>query len=65
MRPRWSISRRLRNRAMHALHGNGPRRDGQWNSTPFRNSEPRFLQEPQPANSLRAAGWTLPPPHPR
>ena len=45
---------------MHALHGNGPRGGDSWTPTHPRGGEPRFLQEPQPASCLRAAGWTLP-----
>jgi hypothetical protein len=54
---------------MHATHGNGPpRRDAAWATVGGprpRPVEARLLQEPQLADKLRAAGWTLPPTVPK
>jgi hypothetical protein len=61
----WAVSRRLRNRARHALHGNGAPsqgrsrppggRDGGW----LLKLSPRELQEVQTVGKLRAAGWSI------
>ena len=64
---RWFLSRRSRNKLMHALHGNGPEPQG-WSSvgrhgvrsSVSRRLDTRELQEPQPASRLRSAGWSLP-----
>lgn len=55
----WYISRRCRNRATHALHGNGPPARG-WQAVGGRGGEAHWLQQPQQAGKLRHAGWTLP-----
>ena len=46
----WCLSRRARNRLVHAEHGNGSRR----------RLDPQTLRELQPAGLLREAGWSLP-----
>lgn len=61
---RWAISRRRRNKEMHAANGNGPPKrvsqagrgqpGGGW------RLEARQLQEVQLASTLRSTGWTLP-----
>ena len=64
----WAVSRQRRNRAMHALHGNGPGRGvapaaqarGKSGGQGGGRLDARQLQEPQLASKLRAAGWTLP-----
>lgn len=55
----WAPSRRLRNRAVHALHGNGPRDRG-WEAGGRRGGDLHWLQQPQTVGALRAAGWVLP-----
>ena len=70
------MSRRARNRAMHALNGNGRRGGGHqagagrppggdgaeqtWRKAGRTGLLARELMEPQAAGRLRAAGWTLP-----
>ena len=58
----WSLSRRRRNRLLHALNGNGPPAAGRGGPSTGRQVTltPRDLQELQPAGKLRAAGWELP-----
>ena len=66
----WAVSRRARNRHMHALHGNGPPKKGgptsappgggRWHTNRPPRLQPRQLQELQTAGTLRADGWALP-----
>ena len=58
----WAVSRRLRNRRMHALHGNGPPSgaDTSWRRA-GKIPEAKLLQEQQPVRLLRALGWVIPP----
>ena len=48
---------------MHALHGNGPRRqlDQGWQQAHRQSLDGRALQEPQLVAKLRAAGWSIDP----
>ena len=60
----WALSRRARNRLLHALNGNvarGPRPGGSGATSGPKGLTPRQLQDPQSVGSLRAAGWSLPP----
>jgi hypothetical protein len=52
----WAQSRRQRNRAMHALHGNG---GPPWQRVGRTTGEARLLQELHPVSKLRAAGWRI------
>ena len=59
----WFVSRMLRNRRMHALHGNGPAARAGWQTVGSRGGaglDARQLQDLQQAGTLRAAGWRLP-----
>ena len=61
-RPPWFLSRRRRNRLMHALNGNvqptAPTASWQRAGRGLLNA--RELGEPQLVSKLRSAGWTLP-----
>jgi hypothetical protein len=52
----WAQSRRQRNRAMHAFHGNG---GPPWQRVGRTAGEARLLQELNPVSKLRAAGWRI------
>ena len=52
----WSLSRRSRNRAMHALHGNG---GPPWQFVKRTPGEARMLQELQTVDKLRSMGLGL------
>ena len=52
----WAISRRCRNRAMHAAHGNG---GPPWQPAGRPPGEARLLQDLHPWGKLRAAGWRV------
>ena len=54
----WSLSRKARNRLLHALHGNPPALD---TDKKLAGQEVRRLQELQPLGRLRSMGWTVPP----
>ena len=58
----WALTRRLQNRRMHALHGNGPTTQDEraWRRA-GKIPEAKMLQEQQPVRFLRALGWSLPP----
>lgn len=62
----WSLSRKTRNRRIHALNGNRPPRHGAAPAAAgeaaarLHRLEPRQLQDLQLARTLRAAGWALP-----
>ena len=53
----WSMSRRRRNKAMHALHGNG---GPPWQTVGRPLGEARLLQDQHPVSKLRGAGWQIP-----
>ena len=53
----WAVGRRLRNKLMHMLHGNG---GPPWQRAGRDPREGRALQDLQPVGKLRAAGWRIP-----
>ena len=66
---RWAVSRRLRNRRVHAAHGNGrgPGETSQaWAVSGGKSRraqgppEAKMLSEATAVRTLRAAGWTIP-----
>ena len=58
---KWFLSRRKRNKTMHAQHGNGPGRSDGWRQVRGGQVEAKWLQEPQSVAKLREAGWRVPP----
>ena len=57
----WAVAAQLRNRQMHAMHGNGSVRlpGAAWRTGKM--PEAKLLQDLQPVRALRAMGWKLPP----
>ena len=53
----WALSRRRRNKAMHALHGNG---GPPWQTVGRPLGEARLLQDQHPVSKLRGAGCQIP-----